>query len=168
MDTPQFLFYATVYYADGRRRTPSSYVFEKLAEGVSMLRQNFEDRENEIDSIEVKELEFIETKVLPDEASILIPHTDDALADEVDEESREMRIEDAEDGDPSESIVVIFPEEQEADDLLCRAFYMGPFMKAESPEALIEKLIEDPFIAAAPIDYVWLYRPTGQSKQVKM
>ncbi len=168
MEIPQTLFYATVLYTDGRQVTPPYFVFEKFPEGVTMLRHYYEDREQEIESLIVKELKFIETKVLPDEASILIPHTDDTIAEEPSQEEQEDKVIQAEAEDPSESIMVVFPEEQENEDLLCRSFYMGPFMKAESVEDLTTQLITEPFVTALPIDYVWLYRPTGEMKAVKL
>lgn len=168
MDIPERLYYVTVQFADGRQVTPSYFVFDALPEGVSMIRRYYDEAKDSVESFIVKELKFIETKVLPDDAYIILPHTDGTIVEEGNPEEHEQMVALAEIGDPSESIMAILPEEQDAEDLLCRAFYMGPFRKAESVEGYISGLIEDPFIAATPLDYVWLYRPTGEMKAVKL
>jgi hypothetical protein len=167
MEIPETLYYTSILYKDGRQITPSYLVFEKLPEGVTMLRQLFAEEQDQIESFIVKELKFLETKVLPEQASILIPHTDDTIVEEAQPDLQEHLVELAEEGDPSESIMAIMPEEQVAEDLLCRAFYMGPFKKAENAQHFANLLVLDPFLAAAPIDYVWLYRPTGEMKAIK-
>lgn len=168
MEIPKRLYYATVLFNDGRQITPPYFVFEKLPEGVSMLRRYYDETCDSVESFIVKELEFLETKVIPDEAYVVVPHTDNTIVEEGNPEEHEDMVAKAEVGDPSESIMAILPEEQEADDLLCRAFYMGPFRKSDTVDNFVAGLIEDPIIAATPIDYVWLYRPTGEMKAVKL
>ncbi|KXK12226.1 MAG: hypothetical protein UZ22_OP11002000022 [Microgenomates bacterium OLB23] len=97
----------------------------------------------------------------------MVPHTDETIIEPAPADEHEIIVQRAEEGDPSESIMAVLPEEQEGEDLLCRAFYMGPFRRADSVENYIQQLIEDPFVAATPLDYVWLYRPTGEMKSVK-
>jgi hypothetical protein len=168
MEIPENLFYATILYSDNSQITPPYFVFEKFEEGVTMLRKYYSDSHQEIEAIIVKQLRFVESKVLPEETFFLLPHSDQTIVIDQNQDMQEESVIRAEEGDPSESIMVVFPEEQDAEDLLCRAFYMGPFKKAETVDSLIEQLVDEPFMAATPIDYVWLYRPTGQMKEVKL
>lgn len=167
MEAPQTLYYTTVLFADGGQQTPPYFVFDKLPEGVSMLRRYYSETPGLVESFIIKQLELVGTKVLPEEAMVIIPHTDDTIVEESDPESHEKNVQVAEEGDPAESIMLILPEEQEASDLLCRAFYMGSFRRAASIDDFVNSLINDPIVAATPLDYVWLYRPTGEMKSIK-
>lgn len=159
MNIPQKLYYATILYADGSQQTPPYFVFEKLPEGTSMLRRYFQEEEHNVTSMIIKELVFIESKVVPEDAQVLLPHTDEIFIEETPSQNHD---------EPSESIMAILPEEQQGNDLLCRAFYMGPFRKAASAEDFIAQLVEEPFLVTIPVDYVWLYRPTGHMKAVNL
>lgn len=169
MDIPNFLYYVTVKLADGTIESPHYMIFENMADGATMVREHYEKKMRRIDSIIMKELFYMDSVILPEETQILIPHNDFGIYDELKSpEEQQHMVELAEMDDPEEAIMGILPDEQEDDSLLCRAFFMGPFVKALSKEEYVEALKHDPFETTLGVDLIWLYQPTGEEHEVSL
>ena len=166
---PEIIYYATLQFQDGGIETPHFLVFNQLPEAVLTIKDHYKETGREIARLVMKEALFINTKVLPEDTHILVPSNDNGVEDDFrDPVEHQDLVMLAEEGDTEDAILSILPYEQENDELLCRAFYMGPFIKAENEADFISKLQQDPFIVSQPLDYVWLYRPTGEWKEVKL
>ena len=166
---PELIYYATIQFQDDIIETPHFLVFDKLAEGVLTIKNHYRELGKDMSRLVMKEALFINTKVLPEETHILVPLSDNGVEDDFrNPVENQMMVMEAEEGDTENAILSLLPYEQENDELLCRAFYMGPFYKAESEDDFVEKLMETPFEVSQPLDYVWLYRPTGEWKEVKI
>ncbi|OGK14927.1 hypothetical protein A3H80_01895 [Candidatus Roizmanbacteria bacterium RIFCSPLOWO2_02_FULL_37_19] len=162
---PQLLYYATITFADGSVETPSFFVFDNMPKGIEMVKKFYEKEGRPMKSITIKELIFIDSRVIPKETHIVMPNNDFGLSEDFRDRLMDQDlVERAEEENSTESIMAIFPEEQEGDELLCRAFYMGPFLKEKNIDGLMRSLLQDPFEISTPIDYLWFYRPTGESK----
>ncbi|OGK38639.1 hypothetical protein A3F34_01580 [Candidatus Roizmanbacteria bacterium RIFCSPHIGHO2_12_FULL_44_10] len=168
-NAPSILFYATINFADGTVETPHFFVFEKLLEGIQMIKDHYRRETRDIESIEIKTVNFIEERALPEETHILLPSNDHGLSEDPrDPEAQQEMVMEAEQGDRKQSIMGVFPIEQEGEKLLCLAFFMGPFMEARSIDDFIKQLKEDPFEVSLPIDDFWFYRPTGEKKVISL
>lgn len=166
---PNIVYYTTIQFQDGSIETPHFLLFDKLAEGVTTVKEHYKDSSQDIARLVMKETLFINTRVLPEETHILVPSNDNGVEDDFrDPRVQQEMVLAAEEDNTEESIMSILPYEQENDSLLCRAFFMGPYIKADSEEAFIQRLLDNPFEVSQPLDYVWLYRPTGEWKEVKV
>lgn len=166
---PEIIYYATIQFQDGGIESPHFLVFDQLAEGVMTIKDHYKELDRDIARLVMKEALFTNTKVLPEETHILVPANDNGVDDDFrDPAEHQMMVMEAEEGNTEEAILSLLPYEQENDALLCRAFYMGPFLKAKDEQEFVDKLIENPFPVSQPLDFVWLYRPTGEWKEVKI
>lgn len=164
---PSVLYYATIEFEDGVVETPHYFVFDKLAEGVMTIKEHYRELKRDVARIVMKQLVFGESKVMPEDTHVLVPLTDNGIQDDFrDPVDQQMRVAEAEEHEPSETMVGVLPYEQEIDDLLCRAFFMGPFLKAADAQEYVEALEREPFDTSQPVDIMWLYRPTGEWKEI--
>ena len=164
---PPVLYYATVTFEDGSVETPHYLVFDRMAEGVITIKDHYRDIERSVEAIVMKELEFVESRVVSEDTHILIPSNDFGVDDDFrDIEAHEEMIQIAESVEPGDALLGILPYEQDNDRLLCRAFYMGPFLPVKTVNDYVEHLEEDPFTVSQPVDYLWMYRPTGAWNEV--
>ncbi len=168
LDTPPpVLYYATVTFEDGQIETPHYLVFDRLAEGVITIKDHYRDIERPIETIIMKEVVFVESRLVSEDTHILTPANDFGVDEDFrDPEAHHEMVEVAEAVDPADALLGILPYEQDNDKLLCRAFYMGPFLPVKSVDAYVEHLEDDPFTVSQPVDYLWIYRPTGEWKEV--
>lgn len=164
---PDVLYYTTINFDNGEAETPHFFVFNSIPEGIVAVREYYKDLHKEIVGITMKEMVFVETILLPEETHILVPVNDFGIDDEFrDTDVEYQTIQEIEDSS-QEALVAVLPEKQEADFLMCDAYYMGPMKVATTGEEYVHALIDDPFESSQPIDYVWLYRPTGESRTVE-
>lgn len=164
---PDILYYTTIEFDNGDIETPHFFIFNSIPEGIVAVREYYKDLHKEITSITMKEMVYVETVLLPEDTQILVPLNDfgidDEFKDPLIEHSKMQDVEDSE----NEGLVAVLPDKQEADTLMCDAYYRGPVLEAADGIEFVEKLLVDPYETSVPIDYVWLYRPTGQSKSVE-
>lgn len=164
---PQILYYVTIEFEDGRIESPHYFVFDALAEGVITVREHYRELRKEPMRIVMKELLFSQICTMPEDTHVLVPLTDNGIEDDFrDPDMQQEMVEKAEACGTDGALMGILPYEQEIDDLLCRAFFMGPFVQAQDKQDYIDRLLKDPFETSQPLDYVWLYRPTGEWKEV--
>ncbi len=164
---PPVLYYATITFEDGRIETPHYLVFDRLAEGVITIKDHFRDRGEQIVTIVMKELSFVQDQSISEETHILTPANDSGIDEDVrDLQEHEDMVETAESVDPEDALFGVLPFEQDNDRLLCRAYYMGPYLPAKTVEDYVKYLEEEPFTVSEPIYELWLYRPTGEWKEV--
>ena len=170
MDNPQppeRLYYTTVEFEDGSMESPHFLCFDGVPEGILMVKDHYANLKRPIAFVTLKEMVYVESVVLPEDTQILVPTNDYGLEDDfADPDARQEAVESAEQSE-REALEAVFPDEQEIDQSLCRAFYMGPFVSADTGEEYIQALQNDPMEISLPIDYVWLYRPTGAEKRVE-
>ena len=164
---PLVLYYATLEFEDGAIESPHFLIFDTLAEGVITIKEHYRELGRNIERIVMKELIFEGTQAMPEDTHILVPLNDHGVEDDFrDPGSQQMMVADAEEGESEGALMGILPYEQENDQLLCRAFYMGPFVKAQNADEFVSHLLREPFETSQPLDYVWLYRPSGEWKEV--
>lgn len=164
---PDILYYTTIEFDNGDIETPHFFIFNSIPEGIVAVREYYKDLHKEITSITMKEMVYVETVLLPEDTQILVPLNDFGIDDEFkDPRIEHEKIQMIEDS-PEEGLIAVLPDKQEADTLMCEAYYRGPVLQAENGKECIEKLLEDPYETSVPIDYVWLYRPTGQSRSIE-
>lgn len=164
---PDILYYTTIEFDNGDIETPHFFIFNSIPEGIVAVREYYKDLYKVITSITMKEMVYVETVLLPEDTQILVPLNDfgidDEFKDPIIEHNKIQALEDSE----NETLIAVLPDPQEAETLMCEAYYRGPVMEAENGKEFIQKLLEDPYETSVPIDYVWLYRPTGQSRSVE-
>lgn len=164
---PQRLYYTTVEFEDGSMESPHFLCFDSLPEGILMVKDHYANLKRPLMFVTLKEMVYVESTVLPEDTHILVPSNDYGLEDDFDDpQLRQLMVETAEKSS-DESLVAVFPDEQEIENALCRAFYMGPFVIANTAGEYVNALLNDPIEISLPLDYVWLYRPTGAEKRVE-
>lgn len=161
---PEKLFYTTIEFEDGSIETPHFLVFDALPEGILTAKEYMRELSRSVFQCTMKELEFVKVQILSPDTHILVPLNDHGVDDEFrDPIVQQSMVEKAESGP---SYMAILPDEQENENLLCRAFYMGPFLQAADEHEFVSKLECEPFETSLPLEYVWLYKPTGEWKEV--
>jgi len=164
---PPVLYYATITFEDGRIETPHYLVFDRLAEGVITIKDHFRDRGEQIETILMKELSFVQDQSISEETHILTPANDFGVDEDFhDLDEHEEMIQVAEAVDPQDALIGILPYEQDNDRQLCRAFYMAPYLPVKTVEEYVAHLEAEPFTVSEPIYSLWMYRPTGEWKEV--
>lgn len=162
---PNILFYTTVVMPDGSVESPHYLVFDSAEEGIQTVKEHYKNLFKEPARIIMKEMMFIDTCLLPEEAYILMPSNDMGLEEDfADQEHRQRMVNDAEDDGPEDAIALVFPDQQDIETARYEAYYMGPMHKARTIKEFIRTLEENPFEISQPPDTVWLYRPTGEEK----
>jgi hypothetical protein len=162
---PASLFYTTVEFEDGEIETPHYLIFDSLPEAILSVREHYQETGKPVSRFVMKELAFVKEQTLHEDTHILVHLNDRGIEDEFrDPVIQQAMVDQAEEGD---ALMAILPYEQENDHLLCRAFYMGPFFQAADENEFVLQLERAPFATSQPVDYVWLYRPTGLRQEVE-
>ena len=120
---PDILYYTTIEFDNGDIETPHFFIFNSIPEGIVAVREYYKDLHKEITSITMKEMVYVETVLLPEDTQILVPLNDfgidDEFKDPLIEHSKMQDVEDSE----NEGLVAVLPDKQEADTLMCDAYY---------------------------------------------
>lgn len=165
---PDILYYATLVFPDDTTETPYYFVFDRPAEGVITIKEHFNDSPEKPSMILLKELLYINTKIIPEDAYIMMPTNDQGIEDDYrDPFKHEQMVQEAEYDDPEQAIMAVYPFRQDNDDIMCNAYYMGPFLKAEDEDDFVNRMRDEMFETSESMDHMWLYRPTGEVQEIK-